>query len=92
MLALVSSDCPWSDVVNPEEVARVLESYLVEEVPANPPDYARLKELEADSVMEIVIEEYGMRSARGRAGWPERLREAVQDRWASAVSAQLLLR
>lgn len=59
---------PWSDVVHPVQVARVLESFLVQEVPANAPDYERLSALGADTVVEIVIEEYGMRSERGVAG------------------------
>lgn len=68
VLARVPAEPPWREVVSPEEVARVLESYLVEEVPANPPDYRRLKELDADSVLEVVVEEFGMKSAKGRAG------------------------
>ncbi|MFT3707769.1 MAG: hypothetical protein QM817_08890 [Archangium sp.] len=67
-LALLPKQAPWSDVVHPVEVARVLESFLVQEVPANAPDYERLAALGADTVVEIVIEEYGMRSSGGKAG------------------------
>ncbi len=59
---------PWSDVVHPVQVARVLESFLVQEVPANAPDYERLAALGADTVVELVVEEYGMRSEGGVAG------------------------
>lgn len=67
-LALLPKQSPWSEVVHPVEVARVLESFLVQEVPANAPDYERLEALGADTVVEIVIEEYGMRSEKGKAG------------------------
>jgi hypothetical protein len=59
---------PWSNAVDPAKVASALESFLVEEVPANPPDYELLKPLGADSVVEFVIEDYGMKSSSGRAG------------------------
>jgi hypothetical protein len=49
-------------------VASALESFLVEEVPANAPDYDLLVPLGADAVVEFVIEEYGMRSENGHAG------------------------
>ena len=67
-LAGLPKQSPWDDVVHPVEVARVLESFLVHEVPANAPDYERLGALGADTVVEIVIEEYGMRSEGGKAG------------------------
>ncbi|MFZ5443112.1 MAG: hypothetical protein ACOZQL_24100 [Myxococcota bacterium] len=67
-LALLPKQAPWSQVVHPVEVARVLESFLVQEVPANAPDYERLEALGADTVVEIVVEEYGMRSEKGKAG------------------------
>lgn len=59
---------PWTTVVNPADVASVLESFLVDEVPANAPDYERLKPLGADAIIELVIEDFGMRSEKGRAG------------------------
>lgn len=67
-LALLPKVNPWTRVVHPVKVARVLESFLVHEVPANAPDYERLKALGADTVVEIVIEDYGMRSQNGVAG------------------------
>lgn len=67
-LALLPRQSPWSEVVQPVDVARVLESFLVQEVPANAPDYERLAALGADTVLEIVVEEYGMRSEKGKAG------------------------
>lgn len=67
-LALLPKQAPWRDMVHPVEVARVLESFLVQEVPANAPDYDRLAALGADTVVEIVIEEFGLRSSGGKAG------------------------
>jgi hypothetical protein len=59
---------PWLHTVDPARVASVLESFLVEEVPANAPDYDLLAPLGADSVVEFVIQDYGMRSKKGSAG------------------------
>ena len=67
-LAQLPKHSPWSEVVQPVDVARVLESFLVHEVPANAPDYERLAALGADTIVEIVVEEYGMRSEKGKAG------------------------
>lgn len=67
-LARLPKQSPWSEVVQPGDVARVLESFLVHEVPANAPDYERLAALGADTIVEIVVEEYGMRSEKGKAG------------------------
>jgi hypothetical protein len=65
---LLPRELPWSNAVEPARVASLFESYLVEEVPANPPDYELLKPLGADAVVELVVEEYGLRSEKGRAG------------------------
>jgi hypothetical protein len=59
---------PWTRVLDPTVVASSLESYLVQQVPANPPDYERLREYQVDAIVEIVVEEYGMRSEKGKAG------------------------
>jgi hypothetical protein len=59
---------PWVDTLDPARVATLLESFLVEEVPANAPDYDLLTRLGADTVVEFVIQDYGMRSDDGRAG------------------------
>jgi len=58
---------PWTRTVDPARVATVLESYLVDEVPANLPDFDLLKPLGADTVVEIVIEAYGLKSEKGSA-------------------------
>ena len=63
--AAIQSEKPWSQAVPPSQVASALETFLVQEVPGNPPDYGRLKPLGADSVVEFVIEEYGMRTEKG---------------------------
>ena len=67
-LALLPKELPWTNTIDPAAVASVLESFLVLEVPANAPDYDLLKQLEADAVVEIVVEDYGMRSENGKAG------------------------
>jgi hypothetical protein len=59
---------PWDDTINPVDAARVLESFLIEDAAAGKPDYTLLKQFDADAVLEITIEEYGMRSANGTAG------------------------
>jgi hypothetical protein len=59
---------PWVNTLDPARVATILESFLVEEVPANAPDYDLLSRLGADTVVEFVIQDYGMRSDGGRAG------------------------
>lgn len=58
---------PWTNSVDPARVAATLQSFLVEEVPANAPDYQLVGELGADSVVEFVVEEYGVTSDDGRA-------------------------
>jgi hypothetical protein len=67
-LTQLPSEHPWTRVVDPARVASVLESFLVEEVPANAPDYDLITPLGADTVVEFVVQEYGMRSQDGRAG------------------------
>ena len=49
-------------------MASALESFLVEEVPANAPDYDLMGPLGADTVVEFVIQDFGMRSDDGHAG------------------------
>jgi hypothetical protein len=67
-LALLPKEPPWTNTARPGDVAAALQSFLVEEVPANPPDYELLRPLGVDSVIEFVVEEYGMRSEGGHAG------------------------
>lgn len=59
---------PYDNAVDPARVASALETFLVEEVPADPPDYELLEAFGTDAIIEFVIEDYGMRSAGGRAG------------------------
>ncbi len=68
VVSLLPQERPWTVAVDPVDVARELQSFLVEEVPANAPDYVLLKNLGADAVVEFVVEDYGMRSDDGRAG------------------------
>ena len=63
--AAIQTEKPWSQAIPPSQVASALETFLVQEVPGSPPDYARLKPLGADSVVEFVIEEYGVRTEKG---------------------------
>lgn len=65
--ALLPQERPWSSSLDPAQVSSQLQQFLVHEVPANSPDYNLVKELGADSVVEFVIEEYGMRSRGGKA-------------------------
>lgn len=67
-LGRLPAEVPWSNVTDPVVVASSLESFLVQEVPANAPDYERLRQHEVDTIVEIVVEEYGMRSEGGKAG------------------------
>jgi hypothetical protein len=61
-------ESPWSETVDPARVAEVYQSFLVEEESVDRPDYSRAREAGADSIVEFVIEEYGIRSRGGRAG------------------------
>jgi hypothetical protein len=63
--AAIQTEKPWSQAVPPSQVATAMETLLVQEVPAPPPDYGRLRPLGADSVVEFVIEEYGVRTEKG---------------------------
>jgi hypothetical protein len=57
---------PWSNALHPATVASALETLLVQEVPPKDPDYERLKHAGADSVVEFVVRNYGMRSKEGK--------------------------
>ena len=63
--AAIQSEKPWSQAVPASQVASALETLLVQEAPGSSPDYGRLRPLGADSVVEFVIEEYGVRSEKG---------------------------
>jgi hypothetical protein len=66
-LGLLPKERPWTQTVDPSAVASVFESFLVEEVPAREPDYALLEQLGADSVVELVVQKYGLKSKDGKA-------------------------
>ena len=55
-------DKPWSNAVPASKVASALETFLVERDPPLPPDYSRLKPTGADAVLEVVVQEYGLRA------------------------------
>ncbi len=59
---------PWTSLASPNDVARELESYLVQDVSGASPDYQRLKRLGVDAVLEVLVEDYGLRSEKGRCG------------------------
>ncbi len=67
-VSLLPKEPPWTATVPPGQVSRALESLLTQEVPAKPPDFELLRPLGVDAVVEIVIEDYGLRSEGGRAG------------------------
>lgn len=67
-LSKLPKERPWTNTARPGDVAAALQSFLVEEVPANAPDYELLRPLGVDAVVEFVVEEYGMRSEGGTAG------------------------
>ncbi|WP_199728865.1 hypothetical protein, partial [Corallococcus sp. CA053C] len=67
-LSRLPEEAPWTDAVDPARVASALESFLVEEVPANAPDYDLMAPLGADTIVEFVIQDFGMRSEDGHAG------------------------
>jgi hypothetical protein len=67
LFSLLPHQAPWTGVVPPDRVASTLESFLVEEVPANTPDYELLRPLGADAVLELVVQDYGLHSRDGHA-------------------------
>ncbi|MCA3011276.1 MAG: hypothetical protein INH41_02640 [Myxococcaceae bacterium] len=68
VLAELPKRRPWDRVASPAQVASLLESFLVDEQPAREPDLARLAPLGVDSVVELVVEEFGLESRGGKAG------------------------
>jgi hypothetical protein len=68
VLAELPKVAPWSEVAPPAEVATALESFLIDEYPPKAPDISRLTPLGVDAVLELVIEDFGMRSSGGKAG------------------------
>ena len=53
---------PWSNAVPASQVASALETFLVERDPPVPPEYSRLKPTGADAVLEVVVEDYGLKA------------------------------
>jgi hypothetical protein len=49
-------------------VARELESDLIQDTSGAVPDLPRLRVLGVDLVLELLVEDYGLRSEKGRAG------------------------
>lgn len=66
-LAKLPKESPWSRTVDQARVYSQLQSFLVQEVPANEPDYNLVGELGADAIVEFVIEDYGIHSEDGGA-------------------------
>jgi hypothetical protein len=62
----LKAEKPWSSAIPASRVASALETLLVERVPSVPPDFNRLKPLGADSVVELVVEEYGLQLGTGQ--------------------------
>lgn len=60
------NESPWSHAVPQVQVASVLQSFLTEEVPARSPDTRQLESLGADTLVELVIESYGMKGKGGK--------------------------
>lgn len=60
------NESPWTHAVPQVEVATVLQSFLTQEVPARAPDTRQLETLGADTLVEFVIETYGMKGKGGK--------------------------
>lgn len=59
---------PWTYAVPASEVSGVLQSLLVEEQPQRRPDVRQLERLGADTLIELVVERYGMQGEGGAPG------------------------
>ncbi|MCL2625237.1 MAG: hypothetical protein FWD46_00255 [Cystobacterineae bacterium] len=57
---------PFRDAADPSQVARALGIFLTQDEADAEPNYPTLASLNVDSVVELVIEEYGIRSAQGK--------------------------
>ncbi|MCL2012631.1 MAG: hypothetical protein FWG75_07600 [Cystobacterineae bacterium] len=57
---------PFKDAAEPSKVARSLGIFLMQDEADVEPDYKRLLAMDVDSIVEMVIEEYGIRSAQGK--------------------------
>lgn len=61
-------EAPWTYTVPAGEVSGVLQSLLVEEQPQSRPDVRQLERLGADTLIELVVDRYGMRGEGGAPG------------------------
>lgn len=59
---------PWTYTVPASEVSAVLQSLLVEERPQRRPDVRQLDRLGADTLIELIVERYGMQGEGGAPG------------------------
>jgi len=65
-LLRLEHEAPFRNAADPSKVARALGIFLTQEDADMKPNYQALAELNVDSVVEVVIEEYGVRSAQGK--------------------------
>jgi hypothetical protein len=65
-LLRLEHSAPFRNAANPSRVARALGIFLTQDETSLKPNYQALEELNVDSVVEVVIEEYGVRSADGK--------------------------
>lgn len=68
VLAELPKEAPWTQIAPTTQVATTLESLLVDEATGSPPDVGRLASIGVDAVVEIVIEDFGLRGEKGKAG------------------------
>ncbi|MCL2179030.1 MAG: hypothetical protein FWC28_02950 [Proteobacteria bacterium] len=57
---------PFQNAADPSQVARTLGIFLTQDEADSEPNYQALSQLNVDSIIEFVIEEYGIRSAQGK--------------------------
>jgi len=65
-LLRVEHRAPFRNAAEPSRVARALGIFLTQDETGSKPNYQALADLNVDSVVEVVIEEYGVRSANGK--------------------------
>ena len=65
-MSRLEHSAPYRFAADPSRVARALGIFLTQDETGAKPNYQALAELDVDSVVEVVIEEYGVRSANGK--------------------------
>jgi hypothetical protein len=65
-LLRLERNAPFRNAADPSMVSRTLGIFLTQDEADSKPNYQALAELNVDSVVEVVIEEYGVRSAQGK--------------------------